>query len=303
MEPSPDSLAAIRSRTQSSRARAWYRQPWFVGVASAGAATAATIVAVTLATYVGVQPDRAAPASQAPVSKVTVPVYYLGNSTGGTRLFQEIRQVPAPDGKAVAAVRAALQRQPKDPNYSTPWHDTGVNSVRWQRHVIAVDLTGEASAWPLADATKNARRVAIQQLVYTAQAALNLDRPVLFTVDGEPVDELLGLPADRPIPRSDPLSVQAMVQITEPSEGAVVTSPVVVRGVANVFEENVNRQVLGVDGRVVRDGFTMTKAAYEFSPFEETIRLPPGDYTLRFFEASAKDGRPTYVDTKAITVR
>ena len=93
-----------------------------------------------------------------------------------------------------------------------------------------------------------------------------------------------------------------MVQITKPTEGAVVDSPVAVRGVANVFEANVNWDVVQ-DGRVVKSGFTMTGGAFKFSPFEKKIALPPGEYTLRFYERSAEDGRRTHMDTKNITVR
>lgn len=303
VEPSPDALDAIQSRTVPSRRPAPARRSWVLGVAAAGLAAAATIVGVSIVA----NPEPATPpgdsqqltGDQPKMARVTV--YYLGLSDGRLRLFQEIRRVPAPEGReAAAAVRAALQRAPLDPDYGIPWRGIDVNSVAWQRGVIAVDLAFEAGS-NAGDATWE-EKMAVQQLVYTAQDALGSPKPVRFTVDGKPIDTFVGVPAAEPIERADPLEVQAMVQVTEPAEGAVVSSPVTVEGVANVFEANVNWEVLQGD-QVVKHGFTMTGGAYEFSPFKETIELPPGDYTLRFFEASAEDGRPTHVDTKTITVR
>ena len=40
----------------------------------------------------------------------------------------------------------------------------------------------------------------------------------------------------------------------------------------------------------------------EFGEYSWNAELPPGDYEVRVFEASAEDGRPTNVDTKDFTV-
>jgi hypothetical protein len=297
VEPS-NALGAIRSRTAPPRPTQ-QRRGWIVGVATAGLAAAATIVGVSVLADRGTTPSPdVAEQPTGQVEMARVKVYYLGLAQGRYRLFMEVRHLPAPEGKAVAAVRAALRRKPLDPDYLRPWYGTDVTSVSWERDVIAVDLTGEVDSF-LANEDLD---INVQQLVYTAQAALGSTRPVRFTLDGEPINALMGAPADEPIERGNPLVVRAMVQITSPAEGAVVDSPVTVRGVASVFEANVNWDVVQ-DGRVVKSGFTMTREAYKFSPFEERIALPPGDYTLRFCESSAEDGRRTHMDTKRITVR
>ena len=302
VEPSAGGLEAIRSRTTPSPRSAPARRPWVLGVAAAGLGAAATIVAVTMLAGSGPEtsprPVDQPTSSQRQAAPVTVPVYYVGD--GGIRLYREFHRVESTDPAAEIALRQMLRGEPVDPDYFTPW-DGDVSSVRHKAGVITVNLR-DAVAYRGTDLLDPAGEVAVQQLVYTVQAAVQSTEPVVIHLAGVSPNLGATIPTGEPIERADPLKVQAMVWITEPAEGAVVSSPVTVEGVANVFEANVNWEVLQGD-QVVKEGYTMTGGAYEFSPFKETIELPPGDYTLRFFEASAKDGRPTHVDTKTITVR
>ena len=308
VEPSAGGLEAIRSRTAPPQRSVDQRRPWLLGAVTASLAAAATIVVVTMLAGSGPETSprpvdeptssQRATSSQRQAAPVTVPVYYVGD--GGIRLYREFHRVKSTDPPAEVALRQMLRREPVDPDYFTPW-DGDVSSVRHKAGVITVNLR-DAVAYRGTDLLEPAGEVAVQQLVYTVQAALQSTDPVVIHLAGVSPNLGASIPTGRPIERADPLKVQAMVQITEPTDGAVVSSPVTVEGVANVFEANVNWEVLEGD-QVVKEGFTMTGGAFEFSPFKETIDLPPGDYTLRFFEASAKDGRPTHVDTKTITVR
>ena len=311
VEPRGDALASIRARTQASPP--WYRRSWVGGVAAAGLATAATVVGVSVLTQPGGGPAGGDPAGQRttptvesrpPAPQVSVPVYYLGDSTRGPRLYREFHRVRTTDGAPEAAVAEMLQGKPDDPDYwEMPWR-TDVRSVDAAGGVITVDLTAPPDLFPKARIRPNLPlvQVAVQQLVYTVQAAAHSADPVRLTVDGTPLDSVLGVDTSQPIERADPLTVQAMVSITAPSQGAQVSSPVPVVGVANVFEANVSWQVLR-DGEVVKEGFTTAKSGMAFSTFETKIALPTGAYTLRFFASSPEDGRAMYVDTKDITVR
>ena len=37
-------------------------------------------------------------------------------------------------------------------------------------------------------------------------------------------------------------------------------------------------------------------------PWSDVVTVPPGEYVLRAYESSAKDGTPTFVDDKPVTV-
>src|SRR5439155_453517 len=80
-----------------------------------------------------------------------VPVYYLGDTSAGIRLFREYHPVPADGTDPVARTRAALQAMlttgsPADPDYRTPWGNARVASVRIEGDTVLVDLTGVPQA-------------------------------------------------------------------------------------------------------------------------------------------------------------
>ena len=255
-------------------------------------------------------PSSSAPTSPAPsnsgsprpVAVESVPVYYVGDSDFGPRLYREFHSTPAPDGAGVAAVSEMLKGEPIDPDYGAHSWGSDVRSVSHADGVITVDLTRMPDPYPAARITEELAQLTVQQLVYTVQAALGSTDPVMITVDGSPVDSILGVDTSQPIPRADPLGVQAMIWVTRPAQGQTVDSPVRLAGIANTFEANVSWEVLQGDS-VVDSGFTTAEAGMEFSPFATKIPLPPGDYTLRVFESSAEDGRAINVDTKDFTVR
>jgi hypothetical protein len=78
---------------------------------------------------------------------------------------------------------------------------------------------------------------------------------------------------------------------------------VTVKGLAIVFEATVSWE-LQRGGAKVKDGFT-TATVGAPSQGEYTIdlgRLPAGSYTIRVFEASAKDGSVAAEATRSFTV-
>ena len=329
-----EALDSIRSRTKVTPMSS--KRPWIYGAGGAILATAATITAFTL---VSGNNNNATedPGITAPPSKtsspdpgpsmvtVSVPVYYLGEVTFAQgesgdmqtafRLYREWHEAQTPDGpksataEAAAAVQAMIDQPPLDEDYSSAWNqDVEVLSVKHEGGVISVDLTG-----PLQEASVGSEtaELSVQQLIYTVQAAISVvddsgaTDPVQILVDGQPAGDLWGhVDASGPIARANKTGTQSPVWITEPADGATVSMPVTVKGVAQVFEANVSWRILK-DGTEVDSGFaTAGEGAPAFADYSFDIEgLASGDYVLEVFEASPLDGARTFVDSKTFTVR
>lgn len=95
-------------------------------------------------------------------------------------------------------------------------------------------------------------------------------------------------------------ALPASVYLTSPTD-VTTDGPLRVTGEANTFEATVNWRVLQ-DGDVVREGYAMGGSYGEWRPFHFTVRLPPGEYTVEVFEASAKDGSQQSLNTVQVTV-
>lgn len=93
------------------------------------------------------------------------------------------------------------------------------------------------------------------------------------------------------------------VSIASPANGSTVSNPVTVHGSANVFEANVNWQLLDARGHIVQQGHA-NAGFMQWKPFTVRLgKLKPATYTMRAFEASARNGNPTHVDEATFTVR
>ncbi|GAA3827675.1 hypothetical protein GCM10022242_31290 [Nocardioides panacisoli] len=209
--------------------------------------------------------------------------------------------MPASD-PAVGAVEAMIAG-PEDPDYATSWNPaTRVVDVRRAPGAIEVDLSADART---ASVGSGLAALMVQQLVYTASAALGPQRPVQLLIDGRPAGELWGvLTWTGPEHRDPPVDVRNLVQIDVPAEGAALHSPVTVRGDAAVFEATLPWRVLDTSGRVVRSGTAMTAEGQRFSPYSFRVRLPAGRYVaeVREDDPSGGEGGPAMTDTRSFTV-
>jgi hypothetical protein len=298
IHPGLDGLARIRERTATTtRSR---RRAWLV-TAAAGLATAAAVAAGVVIS--GDVLDRSAPPDPVtpPVREVTVPVYYLGDTTAGLRLFREFHRVRTGDSEAVAALDQMFSQPPSDPDYSSPWPDSSRTlSVERSGGQITVDLSSPVLE---TDVPRGTADLMVQQLVYTVQGALQSTDPVQILVEGGRVADISGSPTAETLARADADEVQAQTWIISPVEGATVPSTFGVEGTASAFEGNVLWQLLR-GSAVVDEGFTTAAEGQTFSPYSFTVRdVPAGDYTLRVYQTSPEDGSETFVDTKSITVR
>ena len=219
-----------------------------------------------------------------------LPVYFVGPAGGDRPVFRLFREflpgtVPAnatDDDKAKAALDLAMNAQPfsNTDGYLQPWSGTAVEGVTVTPKLITVTLSNAGSPG-IRD--KEVARVAVQELVWTAQAAVGKGTiPVTFEIaDGS--SAMFGQYPD------EYYRDLAPIWITAPARDQVLPSgkAVVVKGEATVFEANV-RWELKRGSTVAKTGFATASVGgpgrgdYSFS----LGALAPGSYTIRVFEMS-----------------
>jgi hypothetical protein len=247
----------------------------------------------------------ASPSASPATRRAALPAYFVGPVGGDRPVFRLFREflpaslpVEATDAqKATAALALAMNAQPfsNTDGYLQPWSGTTVDGVTVTPDLITVTLSGPGSPG-IED--RDVARVAVQSLVWTAQAAVGKGTiPVTFRVaDGSTA--LFGtFPAaqryDRP-PSSESYQDLAPIWVTAPARDAALPAgrPVTVKGEATVFEATVSWELLR-GGTVLKSGHATAstgapgRGTYSFS----LGALPPAGYTIRVFEPSMEDGR------------
>lgn len=241
-----------------------------------------------------------------PSSSTTVPVYFVGDTPQGKRLFREFRKV---DGDPAAAALALMTSgDALDPDYTTLYPSGSFASVEIGSDMITVGLPDESwTTAPDGMSDKDAR-LAAQQLVYTAQGVAQKRVPVSITLDGAPAD-LFGLAGQ--VSNDDELDVRALVNVTSPQEGATVSGSFKAEGVSSSFEATTPWEIRkgGADGEVVKKGFATADGwldkLYPWQTEVDVSDLPAGDYTFVAMTDDPSEGEgggPT-VDTKSITIQ
>jgi hypothetical protein len=249
-------------------------------------------------------------------TQMALPAYFVGaSSAAGDRfgLYREFVPTAVPLGatpaqKAQAAVAVAMNAQPftnYEP-YLQPWSATSVKSVTVTPSLITVTLSGPGAKGFTAAQT----RLAVQQLVWTAQAAVGKGAiPVKFVVaDGS--QKLFGTyPVSQSYNRPAPAlqyEVLAPIWITSPVRDQVFPAgtAVLATGQSCAFEGTTQWQ-LTKGGKVVRSGVTLASSG---CPTRGTWQvklgaLPAGGYRFRMYEVSMKDGQVIAETSKPFTVR
>jgi hypothetical protein len=243
------------------------------------------------------EPTTSVPASQLAL----LPVYFVGPVGGDREAFKLYREflrgtVPASatvQDKAKGALDLAMNAQPfsNTDGYLQPWSGTTIEGVTVTPSLITVTLSNQGS--PGVD-DKEVARLAVQELVWTAQAAVGQGAiPVKFAIaDGAtsmfgqyPTSKTYNRPASRDLYYED----LAPIWVTAPGRDAVLPAakPVVVKGEATVFEATVSYE-LKKGTTKVKSGFATAseggpgRGEYSFS----LGTLAPGSYTIRVFEMS-----------------
>lgn len=307
------SLDDIRARTAKAARR--HR------VLPALAAAAAIVAVIGGAAYLArdTSPSTATPATTKPAEELTwhEPVYFLGQSADGFRLFPDTVTLSAcADCLLQASVDAALQGRTNDIDYTSPWElDNGTTVVARTSpenaipDAIVIDL-GQADLAGRPDGMDaRTAELAVQQLVYTAQAAYSAQHdgqtlPVRFRLNHQDTDTLLGVPTADPVERGNEDTLVALVQIGSPTSGAKLPAgQVTVRGFASAFEANVAWEVMLGGDAVVKSGFTTATECCTLAPYTFTVDLEPGTYTIVVHDSDESgEGRPVNQDTKEIVV-
>lgn len=236
-----------------------------------------------------------------------VPVYWVGDTAHGKKLYREFQRGDVCDSQQCllkAATVTALSGTPHDPDYTAPWPEgTGLRDVSYDGDVLTVDLSGDLHDLP-SGMTDEEAQLAIEQLMFSAQAGLGEGRPgVQLLLDGKHTDTILGQPASEPLAAGNPDDVLAPVQVDNPTEGAQVSSPFTVTGRAATFEANVVWELKQGD-TVVKKGFTTAQECCTLAPYEFEVTAPAGTYTLVVHDTDESgQGLPVNQDTKEITVK
>ncbi|WP_374455883.1 Gmad2 immunoglobulin-like domain-containing protein [Nocardioides sp.] len=312
IEPA-DRLDAIRAATGRRTHRGWW--------AAGGAALVAASVVTAFALTTGGSPRRAAPdvATPAPTSTATDPVrteglsvtvYYAGEAPAGVRLYRERRQVDA--ANPVDAAVVALGLTPLDADYRTLWpadviRDWSFDGVGDDGQ-IGVTVDPSVRERP-ASITPEEASLAVEQVVRTLQVATESSAPVQFYADGNPIDQVLGVPTSEPLAPAPDLDVLSRVNLLNPDEGQEVDNDggLVVEGLANSFEGNVVIRVQRWEGTaVVAEVPTIAGWGGEgLYPFIERLNLfdvPAGEYVVIAQTDDPSGQGMSDTDTKRITV-
>ncbi|WP_139978368.1 Gmad2 immunoglobulin-like domain-containing protein [Nocardioides litoris] len=235
-----------------------------------------------------------------------VPVYFVGETPLGQRLYREFHRV---DGDPLlGAAQVLVEGAAEDPDYTTLLPGVTVEAVEQRDGAIVVTL-GEDSPLSADKGTSSEQAaLAVQSLVYTLQGAAGSREPVRVELaDGSPAD-LYDQPTGEGVEAQPQLDVLSLVSLTTPTEGEQASGTLAVEGVASSFEATVPLAVLDEAGTEVLTDFTTAEAfgdqLYPFATELDVSGLEPGTYTLvaRTDDPSGGEGPGPFEDTRTFTV-
>ena len=244
------------------------------------------------------------PSSDAPAATTTVPVYFVGDTPQGPRLYREFRQVGS-DDPATEALDLMTAGDALDPDYRSLYPEGSFKDVEITGSAITVALPDESWSQPVEGMSDEQAALAAQQLAYTLQGVAQARTPITVTLDGQPAD-LFGLGGE--LSNEPELDVRALVNVTTPQEGAKVSGSFTAEGVSSSFEATTPWEIRDTDGKVVKKGFATAEGwmdkLYPWKTDVDVSDLAPGQYTFVALTDDPSDGEgsgPTE-DSKTITV-
>jgi hypothetical protein len=315
-------LDDIRARTRPSSRGSWLP----VGLAALATAAAVTAFA-TLGGGPTEEPGPVATPTPSPSATATpspsptappatpglvVAVYYVGDTPDGPRLYREFRPGTGDPSSAAADL---LAETPDDPDYRTLWPagaivDTAFDGVGADG-LAQVTLADTSYAERPAGMSEAEATMAVEQVVYTMQAAVGSRAPVGFYLpDGNPLTTVFGVPTNEPVANGPALGTLAHVSITDPAEGAAVPADgqLQVSGVANSFEANVVVRVQRYEGTeivaqqpITAEGWQAEKL-FSFTGTLDLSGVEPGRYLLMASTDDPSGQGRFHTDTRTIVV-
>lgn len=246
----------------------------------------------------------------------SVPVFFVGDTPQGPRLFSELRDVEA-DNPPAESLALLMAGDVVDPDYSSLVPADSLEPEASFDGVgddgtFALTLTDQQWTKRPAGMSGAEARLAVQQLVYTllSQAGegeiSGKSGSVAFTLDGEQAP-YLGVTG--PVSAAPELDVRALVNVTSPLEGITVSGSFTASGEASSFEATVPWEVRDSSGAKVLDGFSTAEGwidhLYAWQTDVDVSKLDPGTYTFVALTDDPSDGEgpgPTE-DSKTIVVQ
>jgi hypothetical protein len=225
----------------------------------------------------------------------SVAVYFLRDG----KVSPVRRTISATPAVARAAMGALLagptEKEAADGLASAIPPGTNLRDIAVADGVATVDLDGRFD-----DGGGSASMLGrVAQVVATLTRFPTIER-VAFRIDGEPAEAIggEGVMVDPPIGRTAIEDQTPQILVESPLPGDSVTSPIRLRGTANVFEATVSLDVRDGNGKLLKRTFTTaTSGTGTRGTFDTTVPVPAheGDVTVVAYEASAEDGRPLHV--------
>lgn len=254
------------------------------------------------------EPTEPVESSGPPADTTTVPVYFVGDTPQGPRLFREFRRVEVdnPLDEAAALLTAG---DTADPDYRTLFPGGQLKSVSYVENagVFVVELVDGEWEKRGQGMSAAAARLAVQQLVYTVQGVQQKRAPVVVRLDGSPTT-LFGIDTSDGVSAAPQLDVLGLVNISTPEQAQEVSGTFVADGVASSFEATVPWQIRQGD-QVVKEGFATANGwvdkLYPWKTEVDVSDLEPGEYTFVAMtdDPSGGEGGGPTEDTKTIIVR
>ncbi len=232
--------------------------------------------------------------SPSPSRRVTVELWF----TRGGKLFPTKRTETFQPAVARLALTALLRgptpREGRAGLESALPQRTTLRGINLANGVATVDLSRDISG----TSGEDELRLALAQVVYTATQFPSV-KAVQIEIEGRST-------GPRPRTRRTYASLLPAIVVESPGIGAAVSSPVVVRGTANVFEATVSLRILDAQGReLVRTFTTATCGTGCRGDYAKSVRFSiataqPG--TIDVFEESAENGQPINVVRIPVTL-
>jgi hypothetical protein len=237
------------------------------------------------------------------------PVYYVGRDPRDRPvLFRELHRGEAARSAGQLATDG-LQSTPLDPDYSTAWGSGDLRDAQLHREIGAITVTlGFASLQHRPpDMTSAYARAAVQQVVYTLQAAFHTHLPVQFQTSTGPVPSVLGVPTTQPVEAGRVLDTLSHVSISAPNQGDAVSGDGLrVTGLNNGFEGTVAVYLQRGGQRYAEQPTIGGSYADRLFPWEVTLdvsQVPPGTYTLVAQNDDPSGRGHAATDTRVVRVR
>jgi len=231
-------------------------------------------------------------------------VYYLGHGPRGTVLYRELAGV-SPGATPLEAAVDGLMAAPQDPDYRTAWQSGWLVSASASDGLVQVEVGNAPASRPASMSSRDASE-AVQQVVYTVQAALQRRDPVQFTHNGLPVTSVLGVSTTVPVAPERAAKVLSLMSVTEPVEGSrLPRGRLVVTGVTGAFESPVvvRLERRGTTYRTRAGAATGTGDSDRLFAWKvslDTSRLAPGRYVLVASNGGGKGTANVDLDTRTV---